>query len=127
MSALGHKRTWRCEGSCPLYKADMCSAQADVRFVPKADMRSDIGSAAYTQVAQHSPHLQECDPGAPQRACNNNQLHQPVALQAANCCVEAVKVIGPVPGKAPRNRFSPRKSAIASDMARWAGSSGNTT
>ena len=56
MSASGTKRTWRC-CTCPLSgikrtgsrdrgslsalspKADMCSTQADVRFVPEADIR----------------------------------------------------------------------------------------
>ena len=40
MSALGHKRTFAAQNgmsALPL-KADMCSAQTDVRFVPIADM-----------------------------------------------------------------------------------------
>ena len=44
LSALGHKQTFAVqEGMSALPpKADMCSAQADVRFVPKADIRQWI-------------------------------------------------------------------------------------
>ena len=40
MSALGQKQTFAMQNvmSALTPKADMCSAQADVRFVPKADM-----------------------------------------------------------------------------------------
>ena len=42
MSALGQKRTFCDAGvmSALPPKADMCGALADVRFVPKADIRS---------------------------------------------------------------------------------------
>ena len=41
MSALGHKRTWRCQISMSALppKADMCCATRDVRFVPKAALQ----------------------------------------------------------------------------------------
>ena len=45
MSALGHKRTFamqKCMSALPP-KADMCSAQAHVRFVPKADIGQRFG------------------------------------------------------------------------------------
>ena len=40
MSALGHKRTFAVQNGMSALppKADMCSAQADVRFVPIADI-----------------------------------------------------------------------------------------
>ena len=40
MSALGHKRTFAVQNGMSALpsKADMCSAQAHVRFVPKADI-----------------------------------------------------------------------------------------
>ena len=41
MSALGHKRTFAVQNGMSALppKADICSAQADVRFVPIADIR----------------------------------------------------------------------------------------
>jgi hypothetical protein len=41
MFALGHKRTYAVQKSMSALppKADMCSAQADVRYVPIADIR----------------------------------------------------------------------------------------
>ena len=44
MSALGQKQTFAMQNvmsALPL-KADMCSARANVRFVPKADMQSRL-------------------------------------------------------------------------------------
>ena len=40
MSALGHKQTFAVQNVMSVLppKADSCSAQADVRFVPKADI-----------------------------------------------------------------------------------------
>jgi hypothetical protein len=40
MSALGHKRTFAVQNGMSALppKADMCNAQADVRYVPEADM-----------------------------------------------------------------------------------------
>ena len=45
MSALGHKRTFAVQKvmSALPPKADMCSAQADVRFVPEADIAFPMG------------------------------------------------------------------------------------
>ena len=48
MSALGQKQTCAAQevmSALPL-KADMCSAQVDVRFVPEADIRPLFKSAA---------------------------------------------------------------------------------
>ena len=44
MSALGHKRTCAAQKAMSALtpKADMCSAQADVRFVPIADIKSSL-------------------------------------------------------------------------------------
>jgi hypothetical protein len=44
MSALGQKQTYAVQkGMSALHpKADMCSAEADVRFGPKADMKTVV-------------------------------------------------------------------------------------
>ena len=44
MSALGHKQTFAMQNGMSALppKADMCSALAHVRFVPKADMRPGL-------------------------------------------------------------------------------------
>jgi hypothetical protein len=51
MSALGQKRTFAVQNgmSASPPKADMCSAQAHVRFVPKADIGGTQKKSATTQ------------------------------------------------------------------------------
>ena len=57
MSALGHKRTCAVQNRMSALPpiADICSAQADVRFVPKADVGSLWFTIHQSTVAAQTP------------------------------------------------------------------------